>query len=243
MKICYIIALHAEAQPLIDHYRMKKVEEAFPPLPCELYQNPDKPNLSVVLTGSDHERDLIGCEAACVTTMAAIQQLKPDLIISSGTCGGLKRYGGETGKVYISSGVIFHDRRIPDDNAWGTQSLGNYPIWEGAKGLYEELKSKGLNIGYEKVSTGSSFTLTKEDEAVIEEHDGRLIDMEGAAVAFVCSLYKVPVMLVKVISNLCDEDDGDIAAFFDNLHMASENLLKVNAKIVYSLECRVERQW
>ena len=142
MKICYIIALHAEAQPLIDHYRMKKVEEAFSPLPCELYQNPDKPNLSVVLTGSDHERDLIGCEAACVTTMAAIQQLKPDLIISSGTCGGLKRYGGETGKVYISSGVIFHDRRIPDDNAWGTQSLGNYPIWEGAKGLYEDLKSK-----------------------------------------------------------------------------------------------------
>lgn len=243
MKICYIIALHAEAQPLIDHYRMKKVEGAFSPLPCELYQNPDKPNLSVVLTGSDHERDLIGCEAACVTTMAAIQQLKPDLIISSGTCGGLKRYGGETGKVYISSGVIFHDRRIPDDNAWGTQSLGNYPIWEGTKGLYEDLKSKGMNIGYEKVSTGSSFTLTKEDEAVIEEHGGRLIDMEGAAVAFVCSLYKVPVMLVKVISNLCDEDDGDIAAFFDNLHMASENLMKVNAKIVYSLECRVERQW
>ena len=211
MKICYIVALHAEAGPLIEHYGMKEVKDFFSPLPCEF---------------------LIGCEAACVATMAAIQQLKPDLIISSGTCGGLKRYGGETGKVYISSGVIFHDRRIPDDNAWGTQSLGNYPIWEGAKALYEELKSEGMNIGYEKVSTGSSFTLTKEDEAVIEEHGGRLIDMEGAAVAFVCSLYKVPVMLVKVISNLCDEDDGDIAAFFDNLHMASENLLKVNLRII-----------
>ena len=241
MKICYIVAMHAEAQPLIDHYKMKVVRNFFSPLPCELYKADGE--LYVVLTGRDRERDLIGCEAACVATMAAIQQLKPDLIISSGTCGGLKRYGGETGKVYISSGVIFHDRRIPDDNAWGTQSLGNYAIWDGAKALYEELKSEGMNIGYEKVSTGSSFSLTKEDEAVIEEHGGRLIDMEGAAVAFVCSLYKVPIMLVKVISNLCDEDDGDIAAFFDNLHMASENLLKVNAKIVYSLECRVERQW
>ena len=238
MKICYIIALHAEARPLIDHYRLKAVEGFFSPLPCELYQSPEKPELSVVLTGSDHERDLIGCEAACVATMAAIQRLKPDLVISSGTCGGLKRYGGETGKVYISNGVIFHDRRIPDDNAWGTQSLGNYPIWEGAKRLYEDLKGEGMNIGYEKVSTGSSFTLTKEDEAVIEEHGGRLIDMEGAAVAFVCSLYKVPVMLVKVISNLCDEDDGDIAVFFDNLHMASENLLKVNERVIEKLKVK-----
>ena len=129
MKICYIIALHAEAQPLIDHYRMKKVEEAFSPLPCELYQNPDKPNLSVVLTGSDHERDLIGCEAACVTTMAAIQQLKPDLIISSGTCGGLKRYGGETGKVYISSGSSSMTAAFPmimpgAHKVWATTQYG-----------------------------------------------------------------------------------------------------------------------
>ena len=233
MKICYIVALHAEAQPLIDHYSMEKVDEFFSPLPCELYKSDG--GLYVVLNGSDHERDLIGCEAACVATMAAIQQLKPDLVISSGTCGGLKRHGGETGRVYISSGVIFHDRRIPNDNAWGTQGLGNYPIWEGAKTLYEELKSEGMNIGYEKVSTGSSFTMTKEDEAVMEEHGGRLIDMEGAAVAFVCSLYKVPMMLVKVISNLCDEDDGDIAAFYANLHTASENLLKVNAEIVKRL--------
>ena len=236
MKICYIMALHAEAKPLIEHYGMKEVKDFFSPLPCELYKADDE--LSVVLTGSDRKRDLIGCEAACVATMAAIQQLKPDLIISSGTCGGLKRYGGETGKVYIASGVIFHDRRIPDDNAWGTQSLGNYPLWEGAEALYKELKSEGMNVGYEKVSTGSSFTLTKEDEAVIEEHGGRLIEMEGAAVAFVCSLYKIPVMLVKVISNLCDEDDGDISAFFDNLHMASENLLKVNVKVIERLRVK-----
>ena len=236
MKICYIMAMHAEAQPLIDHYKMKVVKDFFSPLPCELYKADGE--LYVVLTGRDRERDLIGCEAACVATMAAIQQLKPDIVISSGTCGGLKRYGGETGKVYIASGVIFHDRRIPDDNAWGTQSLGNYPLWKGTEELYEALRREGLDVGYEKVSTGSSFTLTKEDEAVIEEHGGRLIEMEGAAVAFVCSLYKVPVMLVKVVSNLCDEDDGDIEAFFDNLHTASENLLKVNERVIEELRVK-----
>ena len=235
MKICYIIALHDEAAPLIECFDLKKIDDFFSPLPCELYQNPVVPNLSVVLTGSDHERDLIGCEAACVATMAAIQQLKPELVISSGTCGGFKCSGGVVGRVYIGSGVIFHDRRIPDDNAWGTQSLGNYPLWEGSKGLYEQLKKDGMDVGYDKVSTGSSFSLTIDDLDVIDEHDGHLIDMEGAAVAFVCSLYNVPVMMVKVISNLCDEDDGDIQSFFDNLPSVTKNLLEVNKKIISNL--------
>ncbi len=233
MKICYIIALHAEAQPLIDYFKMQKVEDAFAPLPCELYVSDD---LSVVLPGSDHNRDLIGCEAASITTMAAIERLKPDIIISSGTCGGLKRYDGKIGRVYISSGVIFHDRRIPDDNTWNTQGLGNYPIWEGAESLYRQLLEDGIDVGYEKVTTGSSFSLTKEDEEVIDNNDGRLIEMEGAAVAFVCYLFKVPVMMVKVISNLCDEDDGDIEAFYDNLHTVSKNLLNVNIKIIEKLK-------
>lgn len=232
MKICYIIALHAEATPLIDCFNLRLVNDFFSPLPCELYQNPDFPDLSVVLTGSDRERDLIGCEAACVATMAAIQQLKPELVISSGTCGGFKCFGSVVGRVYIGSGVIFHDRRIPGDNAWGTQSIGNYHLWEGSEKLYEQLKNYGMDVGYEKVSTGSSFSLTDEDMEIIRQHGGRLIDMEGAAVAFVCSLYHVPVMMVKVVSNLCDEDDGDIKSFFDNLPTVSKNLLEVNKKVI-----------
>lgn len=232
MKICYIVALHAEAQPLIEKYNLSLVDDFFSPLPCELYQNASFPGLSVVLTGTDRKRDLIGCEPACVATMAAIQQLQPELIISSGTCGGFKCYDGVVGRVYLSSGVMFHDRRIPDDNAWGTQSLGNYRIWEGTKGLYEQFLNEGVDIGYDKVSTGSSFSLTDADMEIIRQHGGRLIDMEGAAVAFVCSLYHVPVLLVKVISNLCDVDDGDIQSFFDNLHSASANLLEINSRII-----------
>ena len=232
MKICYIIALHAEAAPLIKYFNLKLVDDVFSPLPCKLYQNPDIPGLSVVLTGSDRERDLIGCEAASVTTMAAIQRLQPELVISSGTCGGFKCFGGVVGRVYIGSGAIFHDRRVPGDNAWGTQSIGDYPLWEGSKKFYEQLMEEGMNVGYEKVSTGSSFSLTDEDMEVIRQQGGRLIDMEGAAVAFVCSLYHVPVMMVKVISNLCDEDDGDIQSFLDNLQTVSNNLLEVNKRVI-----------
>lgn len=239
-RICYIVAMEKEAAPLIDHFNLKEVTDYFSPLPCRLFQgNVEGKELFVVLNGStgteSERRDLIGCEAASITTQVAIQRLSPDIIISSGTAGGLKRHGTVQGKVYLGSGVMFHDRIVPGDNQWDTQGLGNYPIWEGTKALRDSLNAKGLRLGYEKVTTGSSFALYPENEELVEANNGRLIDMEGAAVAFVCSLYKTPVMLVKVVSNLCDEDNGDIECFLNNLDTAAQNLLKANIEIIKEL--------
>lgn len=232
--------MEKEAAPLIDHFMMEEVADFFSPLPCRLFKSIiEEKELFVVLNGStgteSERRDLIGCEAASITTQIAIQRLSPDIIISSGTAGGLKRHGTIQGKVYLSNGVMFHDRIVPGDNQWDTQGLGNYPIWEGTKSLYESLNAKGINIGYEKVTTGSSFALYPENEEIVEANNGRLIDMEGAAVAFVCSLYKTPVMLVKVVSNLCDEDNGDIDCFLRNLETAAQNLLEANIEIIKEL--------
>ena len=55
--------------------------------------------------------------------------------------------------------------------------------------------------------------------------------MEGAAVAFVCSLYKVPVVLVKGVTNLRDEPEEDMTVFQQNLKKVSKELLKANIKI------------
>ena len=38
MKICYIVAMVAEAQPFIERYGIQKVEGFFAPLPCQLYE-------------------------------------------------------------------------------------------------------------------------------------------------------------------------------------------------------------
>lgn len=222
--------MRAEAQPLIDYYGLEEQEGFFSPLPCKLYRPSSKlPSLfreglgvSLILNGVDHDRDLIGCEAAAVTTQAAIIKLQPDLVISCGTCGGWQRYGARVGQTYIADGVMFHDRRVPGDNEWDTQGLGNYPVWEGSWRIAEAL---GLPMG--KVTTGSSFDLSPEEDALIDANGGRLKEMEGAAVAFVCSLYKVPVMLVKVVTNLRDvAEDEQIDNFQANMKQASDSLLK-----------------
>ena len=230
MRICLIFAMRAEAQPIIEYFGLKEQEGFFNPLPCKAYSQPlpeGRGELYVVLNGVDRNRDLIGCEAAAVTTQVAIQKLQPDLVISCGSCGGWQRYGARVGQTYIADGVMFHDRRVPGDNEWDTQGLGNYKVWEGSWRIAEAL---GLPMG--KVTTGSSFDLSPEEDALIDANGGRLKEMEGAAVAFVCSLYKVPVMLVKAVTNLRDAEEDDIDSFQENLKRASLSLRETLVRII-----------
>ena len=227
MKIAYIVAKRAEASPFIEHYRMEEVENFFSPLPCRLYK---KGELHVILNGMQHESDLVGCEAASVTTLATIERLHPDLIINSGTCGAFKSDGAEIGKVYLGNACMFHDRRVPGDDAWGTQSLGNYPVWSGTDALAQQ-----LGLPQAKVTTGSSLDMQPCDLEIIKANGGQLKDMEGAAIAFVCSLTDTPVMFVKSVTDLCDSGAETFEEFTRNLAKASETLRQANIKIIEQL--------
>lgn len=226
--ICYIVAMVAEAQPFIERYGMKEVEGFFAPLPCRMFEaKVNGRTLYVVLNGQQNGSDLIGCEAASVATLSAIERLKPDLVINSGTCGGFQADGASIAKVYIGNGAMFHDRRVPGDNAWGTQSLGNYPVWEGSQELAETL---GLPMG--KVTTGSSLDMQPCDLDIIRANGGQLKDMEGAAVGFVCSLLGVPILYVKSVTDLCDSGAETYEEFKRNLQQACETLRQTNERVI-----------
>lgn len=228
MKICFVVAMQAEAQPFIDRFGVVEVKDFFAPLPCKLYRTQIGENeLNVVLNGQQHGSDLVGCEAASVATMAAIQQLHPDLVINAGTCGAFKKNGAAIGDVFISNAVMFHDRRVPGDDAWGTQALGNYPIYVRAQEIAEAL---GYKMG--KVTTGSSLDMQPCDLQIIEENHGELKDMEGAAIGFVCSLYKVPVLFIKSVTDLCDSGAETFEIFKQNLAMASSAIAEANERVV-----------
>lgn len=233
MNILYIIAMQAEAQPFIEHYGVQEVPDFFAPLPCKLYRTSIEgadgktSELNVVLNGRQHGSDLVGCEAASVATLAAIQKLQPDLVINSGTCGAFLANGAEIGKVYIGNACMFHDRRVPGDDEWGTQALGNYPVWDKA----EELASR-LNRPMGKVTTGSSLDMQPCDLQIIQENGGELKDMEGAAVAFVCSLLNTPILFVKSVTDLCDNGAETFEEFSRNLALASQRLKETNIRII-----------
>lgn len=226
--------MEAEAKPFIKHYSVEKIDGAFGKLPCMLYQKKldDENELSIVINGTMHGSSLVGCEAASIATLKAIEQLDPDLVINSGTCGAFKANGAEIAKVYLSNAVMFHDRRVPGDDAWATQGLGNYPVYDKAE---EIAKALGMPMG--KVTTGSSLDMQPCDEEIIRSNGGELKDMEGAAVAFVCSLLDVPCLLIKSVTDLVDGGEKTIDEFLKNLAHASEELAKANVRIIdYLLE-------
>lgn len=238
LTIVYIIAMEAEARPFISHFGVEEAKGFFEPLPCKLFSADLDPSdmraphgpgdkLYVVLNGRQHGTDLVGCEAACVATMAAIQKLNPDLVVNSGTCGAFQSNGAEIAQVYLGNGAMFHDRRVPGDDAWGTQALGNYPVWDGTAEI-----ARRLSLPMGKVTTGSSLDMQPCDREIIMANDGALKDMEGAAVAFVCSLYDVPVLFVKSVTDLCDNGAETYEEFSQNLARASEELNKANVRII-----------
>lgn len=231
MKIAYIVAMVAEAQPFIEHYNVQLQKDFFATLPCLCYKGDvNGHELYIVLNGQQHGSDLVGCEAASVATLSAIQKINPDLIVNSGTCGAFKKEGAAIGDVFLGNAVMFHDRRVPGDDAWGTQALGNYPVYDKAEALAGEL---GFKTG--KVTTGSSLDMQPCDLKIIEENHGQLKDMEGAAVAFVCSLFKKPILFVKSVTDLCDSGAETFEEFSKNLAKASEALKEANIKIINHL--------
>ena len=62
MRICYVVAMVAEAKPFIERYGIQLVEDFFSPLPCQLYEGEvNGATLNVVLNGQQQGSDLIGC--------------------------------------------------------------------------------------------------------------------------------------------------------------------------------------
>lgn len=224
MKICYIVAMQQEAQPFIDHYGVEEVKDFFAPLPCKLYRKDD---LYIVHNGKIHGSNIIGCEAAAMTTTLAMERLHPDIVVTSGTCGGFKSEGADIADVFIGNKAMFHDRRVPGDDEWGTQALGNYSVWEGSQKMAEAL---GLPMA--KLTTGSSLDMQPCDLEIIKANGGQLKDMEGAAVAFTCSLYNVPIIIVKSVTDLCDSGAETFEEFSKNLEKACESLRQANVRVI-----------
>ncbi|CAN1748711.1 5'-methylthioadenosine/S-adenosylhomocysteine nucleosidase [Linum perenne] len=222
-SILIIIAMQAEAIPLVNRFQLKEdLDSVFPEgVPWVRYYGTYKDlQVNLVWPGKDSSLgvDSVGTVSAALLSSAAIQAFKPDLIINAGTSGGFKAKGAGVGDVYLVSNVAFHDRRIPipicELYGVGSRKLLSTP------NLVKELH---LKVG--KLSTGDSLVMSPRDEASITANDAVVKDMEGAAVAYVAELLQVPAILVKAVTDIVDGGDKPTAEEF------LQNLAAVTAKL------------
>ena len=221
-RIAILMAMQAEAQPIIDSLQLLENAEAFNSLlPMRCFQAQlGEISLSVVVAGQDDRFsvDNIGSEASVLMAYETIQNLEPDLILSAGTAGGFASKGAEIGTVYVSDKhFVFHDRHVPLPG-FDKSSVGMYPA------LKVDTLATDLNLQKGIVSTGSSLEKSDKDVRVIDEHNAVAKEMEAAGIAWVAMLHEIPFMAFKSITNLIDEDNKSEDEFVKNLQTSSKSL-------------------
>ena len=158
---------------------------------------------------------------AAIQTVEMIRQYKPDVIISSGCAGG---NGDDINlqDVVVSSELAYHDvyrgRAIDDTTIYG-QVQGLPPRFGVDPYLLEKALLTGAKPGL--IVTGDWFVDTKEKMRQIIGHfpEAKAVDMESAAIAHTCYLYKVPFISFRVISDipLRDTDASQYHNFWDTI--------------------------
>ncbi|PKI52927.1 hypothetical protein CRG98_026758 [Punica granatum] len=91
---------------------------------------------------------------------------------------------------------------------------------------------KDLNLKVGKLSTGDSLDMSPQDEATIIANDATVKDMEGAAVAYVADLLKVPAIFVKAVTDLVDGDKPTADEFLQNLATVTAALNETVSQVV-----------
>ncbi len=181
----------------------------------------------------------VGKVFASMVCQKLIDEYGPNLIIFTGVAGALNKQL-EIGDVVISKDCINHDM---DGRALGfsrgTIPYTDYKIFvadDRLKKLALSAKLDGHNIIEGRNLTGDQFLTKKkikEYQYLTDELKGDSIDMEGAAIAQVCTLNKVPFLIVKTIS---DKADGTAVKDFNKfLPIAAKNSFNVVRTILQNL--------
>lgn len=151
----------------------------------------------------------VGKVFAAITIQSLIMEYRPRLILLCGISGGLNP-AFRRGDLVFGTHCIQHDMRA--------ESLGFLPgqipftdfrVLECPPSLVEKLRFFSLDdaqVYFGKIGSGDQFISGDLGVEIRATFDVDVVDMESAAVAFVCILNKVPFIIARTISDGANED-------------------------------------
>lgn len=240
-KILIVVAMESEALPLCDRLGLTRLPAgAEAPAPFVTFAGRHG-NLDIRLAwnGRDtvHGVDNIGTQASVLTTFLSLQEFRPELVLNIGTAGGFASQGTHVGDILLSHApVIFHGRRIALQE-FAAYGVGSFPSLDG-RALAQHL---GIRSGI--VSSGDSFDHDERELAYIRQLGGNAVEMEAAAIAWVCSLFQVPFLALKLIVNLVDGPEPAHEEFLRNLHEGCAALRDVTVRLLEQVENQPLDAW
>lgn len=155
----------------------------------------------------------IGKVQAAMTAALLLATYKPDVVINTGSAGGIG-HGLAIGDVVISSGVAYHD---VDATAFGylPGQLPQQPqIFEAGMAYVTQIQTAaaatGLTPKVGLIVSGDQFINGKEAIArILKTYPQALAsEMEGAAVGQVAKEFHTPFVVIRAMSDVADEQSG-----------------------------------
>lgn len=236
-RITMIVAMKQEAAPIIEHLNLKEIEMHDAALTCQAYQGQYKNlDISLVINGTDREYNVecVGTQPATITTLEAVRQFKPELLINAGTCGAFKDKGSDIGDVYLGEKIRYFDRRIPMGEDYSAYGDGAY---ESA--LSRDI-ARSLGLKTAVVCTGNSLDMSPTDEAILRTEPLVAKEMEAAAIAAVAKMYNTPLVAMKSVTDLVDAECATTDQFLANLAKASQLLQENVFKLLEMLSKQLD---
>ncbi|MCL2174816.1 MAG: 5'-methylthioadenosine/S-adenosylhomocysteine nucleosidase [Treponema sp.] len=188
-------------------------------------------------------RSGIGKVNAAVGCALLIQQFKPDFVINTGSAGGLKA-DQKFGDAIISTGLVYHDVDVTAFNYKPGQLPGQpqiFPVNEKyillAEKAVDELKQEKIlpaNFNHCRGLIGSGDVFMHEPDRIANVckifPDMAAVEMEGAAIAHSCSLFSVPALVIRALSDIAGAQSP--MSFNEFLPIASKNSAQIVMRIV-----------
>ena len=211
-----VVALYSEAK-----YLLEKVDN------LTEFKIADKRAFSFKLADKDVVLAIsgIGKVSAGLTTQLLIDKYSPDYILNFGTCGGMNT-SVEILKYYTVDKCCQFD--------FDLRQLDNVPL--GYIQEYDRVFFNNSTKGLEFLQTSSlasadRFTNDLCDINAINDLGCSLRDMEGGAIAQVCTSNNVPLYMIKGITDIFNNGTAQ-EQFYQNLQTVTKGFPKIIEKAI-----------
>jgi len=185
----------------------------------------------------------IGKVNAAVGCSILIHVFKPAFVVNTGSAGGIAP-GLRFGDVIISTGLLYHDVDVTAFNYAPGQLPGQPPVFpvnedlvaraEKALGELKGEKALPSDLGHRRGLIGSADTFMHRPDDIAELRrvfpDVVAVEMEGAAIAHCCSLFSVPALVIRALSDIAGVESP--VTFDEFLPIASKHSAEIVRRIV-----------
>lgn len=176
----------------------------------------------------------IGTTAAAITTTVLCEAYRPDLILVLGVAGGLKP-NLHIGDLVLASKIIDIDlhqlpnalKDTPYESTLIDPHLNTLMTYEYSPpaALVESVSTLPIaRLQTGTIVTSNTFPAPASLFEDIKTLNGCAIEMESSAVFRTAEYYDIPVITIRAISNLLDENGDDLGTAPDSLERCAKQL-------------------